>query len=311
MADRLTPDQSLAPGASLTSQDGRFTLVMQQDGNLVLYMDGGRPLWASDTVGRNDARLIYQLDGNLVIYDPSARPVWASGTQGHPGCLVVQNDGNVVLYAADGRPVWATNTVVGATSRLRITVGAIRCDDPEDIVDGDEFYLIGGAVLDDGSATPPTRAVITAPMRMTAGFTRYLPPDQAVVFDGAVPAGATVRCVLRAFDEDFAKDWARRPEWVDSLNQKVATAAAGAIAAGIVATPVGWPAIIAGGVTLGLLATLYVTASGDRDDELGSFYLAVPARGLLHEEQIWQFRRDDWTEYSSWRYTVRLSVDRS
>jgi len=37
MPDRLTPGQSLFNNASITSGDGRFRLIMQTDGNLVLY----------------------------------------------------------------------------------------------------------------------------------------------------------------------------------------------------------------------------------------------------------------------------------
>jgi hypothetical protein len=314
MTNRLNPNETLAVGNSLTSQDGRFTLIMQQDNNLVLYMAGAGPLWASNTVGSNGTRAIMQDDGNLVIYDPNGHPVWASNTVGNPGAsLVAQNDGNVVIYSSNGNALWATNTPVtpvGGT-RLSIRLESIQCFDPEDIVDGDELYIAGAAVLDDGSANPKTRATVVAPIQMKAGFTRNPPLDQAVVFDDAVPAGANVRCVLRAFDEDVAKDWANRPEWVDMISKSVAIAAAGAIAAGIAATPIGWPGIIAGSVTLGVLAGIYAGANGDRDDELGSFYLVVPTQGLRHEEQIWQFRRDDWTGYSSWRYAVRLTIDRS
>jgi hypothetical protein len=53
-----------------------------------------------------------QGDGNLVIYLRGGLPIWSSNTWQHPGSrLVAQNDGNVVIYRPDGVPVWATNTV--------------------------------------------------------------------------------------------------------------------------------------------------------------------------------------------------------
>lgn len=92
---------------SVSSHTAR--LVMQSDGNLVIYDEFNRARWASNTVGQGwTAR--FQTDGNLVVYTRSNRPVWASNTDGHAGSrLVVQDDGNVVIY--DGsRAVWASGT---------------------------------------------------------------------------------------------------------------------------------------------------------------------------------------------------------
>ncbi|MCB9645604.1 MAG: N-acetylmuramoyl-L-alanine amidase [Deltaproteobacteria bacterium] len=107
---RLTANQTLAPGASVTSCDGRFVLVHQGDGNVVLYQ-GSRALWHTRTNGSATARFVMQGDGNLVLYAPDGRALWNSGTHRYAGArLAVQDDGNVVIYAADGRAVWATNT---------------------------------------------------------------------------------------------------------------------------------------------------------------------------------------------------------
>jgi hypothetical protein len=103
-------DQGLYPGQSLNSCDGRFRLVLQNDGNLVLYQ-GSTPLWSSGTAGRDSAVAILQTDGNFVIYDSAGVPIWSSGTASNPGAyLAVQNDGNMVIYDSANRPLWATNT---------------------------------------------------------------------------------------------------------------------------------------------------------------------------------------------------------
>ena len=57
--------------------------------------------------------MILQDDGNLVVYDANKNPIWATGTNGQgegPYKLKVQEDGNVVLYDKDKNPLWATNT---------------------------------------------------------------------------------------------------------------------------------------------------------------------------------------------------------
>ncbi|MFF7334893.1 hypothetical protein [Streptomyces sp. NPDC008150] len=97
----------LQAGQSVSATLAR--LVMQSDGNLVIYDENGKPRWASHTFGSN-YHAVFQGDGNLVVYTSSNSPVWASQTPGHNGAtLVLQGDGNVVIY--DGStPVWAANT---------------------------------------------------------------------------------------------------------------------------------------------------------------------------------------------------------
>lgn len=99
----------LAPYTSLTSCDGRFDLVMQGDGNLVLYK-GGQALWNTQTHGHPGAQAFFQDDGNLVVYSAGMSPLWSSETFGHPNAvLAVQDDGNLVIY--DGTtPLWYTGT---------------------------------------------------------------------------------------------------------------------------------------------------------------------------------------------------------
>jgi hypothetical protein len=58
---------------------------MQADGNLVLYVPGTIPLWASNTAGHGGAQLVMQADGNMVVAAPAGRPLWASNTAGHGG----------------------------------------------------------------------------------------------------------------------------------------------------------------------------------------------------------------------------------
>jgi hypothetical protein len=103
----LTPGQMLVAGAAVTSCDGRYRFIVQgSDGNLVEYQ-GSTPLWASNSEGHAGDYLVMQDDGNLVLYSATRSPLWASGTYGHPGAhFAVQDDGNIVVY--DGStPLWA------------------------------------------------------------------------------------------------------------------------------------------------------------------------------------------------------------
>jgi len=106
----LTANQQLTSNQSLASCNGDYTLIMQSDGNLVLYQ-GSTALWASNTVGSGADEAIMQGDGNFVLYTSSGSPVWSSGTAGNAGAyLDVQNDANVVIYSASGSALWSTGT---------------------------------------------------------------------------------------------------------------------------------------------------------------------------------------------------------
>jgi len=106
----LPGNSALRSGQGVYSVSGEFLLIMQTDGNLVLYRQG-KPLWATGTqVAGSFAE--FQSDGNLVVYAPDSRALWSSNTWGNPNAtLALQNDGNVVIYRqSDGRAIWATHT---------------------------------------------------------------------------------------------------------------------------------------------------------------------------------------------------------
>jgi hypothetical protein len=101
----------LEVGSSILSSDERFTLILQGDGNLVLYKSGGRASWSSGTVGQGGVHLVMQYDGNLVLYRSNWTPVWYSRTDGSgSSALIPQSDGNLVLYKTGGRATWSSGT---------------------------------------------------------------------------------------------------------------------------------------------------------------------------------------------------------
>lgn len=113
MSDTLTEGQKLVRGESLVSNNGAYTLTLQDDGNLVLAARG-KPLWDTGTNGQNVVRAEVQTDGNFVLYT-SDKPVWHSDTKGKKQVrLVLQDDRNLVLYAGDGKAAWSTKTETDA-----------------------------------------------------------------------------------------------------------------------------------------------------------------------------------------------------
>ncbi|WP_405837107.1 protein kinase domain-containing protein [Streptomyces sp. NBC_01518] len=89
-------------------QTVRSKLIMQTDGNLVLYDTSGTAHWASQTQGAGNTA-VFQEDGNLVIYNAQHQSVWATNTQATGATLKVLEDGNMVI-ATDAAVIWQTNT---------------------------------------------------------------------------------------------------------------------------------------------------------------------------------------------------------
>jgi nucleoid-associated protein YgaU len=112
MSDTLTEGQKLVRGESIASNNGAYTLTLQDDGNLVLA-SRGQALWDTSTNGQNVVRAEVQNDGNFVLYSAD-KPIWHTDTKGKKNVkLILQDDRNLVLYAADG-PAWSTHTETDA-----------------------------------------------------------------------------------------------------------------------------------------------------------------------------------------------------
>ncbi|KAG9261627.1 mannose-specific lectin-like [Astyanax mexicanus] len=106
----LSTNQELRAGDFLLSNNRQFKATFQDDGNFVVY--GWKPLWASNTAGKSGKFLIMQEDGNLVIYNNDAGPVWASdswqGGQSLKNHLTLHDDGRLTVRR-DCKVCWTVN----------------------------------------------------------------------------------------------------------------------------------------------------------------------------------------------------------
>ncbi|MFJ7215205.1 CHAP domain-containing protein [Amycolatopsis sp. NPDC098790] len=127
--DHLSPDQRLYPNQYVTSTDGRHVLILQGDGNLVLYGPGYRALWSTATAGRSVHSLLMQSDGNLVLYGTGSQgALWASNTAGRgSSTLRLQDDGNTVLYAGNGAS-WSSGTASGTAGLTTVSTDRLAAD---------------------------------------------------------------------------------------------------------------------------------------------------------------------------------------
>ena len=108
-ADTLGVGQQLTVGQSLISTDGRYSVVMQGDGNFVVYGPSGAR-W--NTGGGPAIRIVMQGDGNLVAYSPT-RATWSSRTAiSHNDRLAMQSDGNLVIYDGSSTALWSNGRLL-------------------------------------------------------------------------------------------------------------------------------------------------------------------------------------------------------
>jgi hypothetical protein len=109
--DILFPGDSLyAGGPSKVARNGKYELVLQTDGNLVLY--GERHQW-----------------------------VWQSGTYGQPAYIAsMQADGNFVIYNKEGVWLWQTHTYDSKTSEGAQTKGASLVISPKGRIEIFDVY---------------------------------------------------------------------------------------------------------------------------------------------------------------------------
>ncbi|MET9698957.1 hypothetical protein ABZY31_18790 [Streptomyces sp. NPDC006529] len=117
----LRPGERLASGASLVPTPGKTELVMQSDGNLVIYAlgtPGGYklPLWQSGTYGNPGAYATMQEDGNFVIYKQGGSAqtgggIWHTATYGdransYPAASM-RDDGQLVVSGHAQNSFWS------------------------------------------------------------------------------------------------------------------------------------------------------------------------------------------------------------
>jgi hypothetical protein len=114
----------LHPGEFVLSPNGQFKLIMQTDGNLVIYKinpdKSEVPYYSTRTEKGNPYgrgvgdHAVVQADGNLVVYsnqpggDIPQNAVWASNSnrpENTNSVLALQDDSNLVLYSATA-PTW-------------------------------------------------------------------------------------------------------------------------------------------------------------------------------------------------------------
>jgi len=134
--DTLWTNETMNVGESVSSRNGAVTLVLQPDGNLVLYKNPEHhALWASGTAGQKVGSAAMAWDGWLRLHEGpggTGKKVFETGSGGSKDSkVVVQNDGNMVGFRNHGTnygndAIWATATDGFKQGSLQGHMGYVR-----------------------------------------------------------------------------------------------------------------------------------------------------------------------------------------
>ena len=138
------------------------------------------------------------------------------------------------------------------------------------------------------------KPILTKPISINDKQRKTFPAGESVLFEGEVPQGQTVKGGIKAYDEQFGKDWAKYGSTVTAISGAVSSVLGGT------------PAMILGAAT----NAFAVLGPLDKDDLLGSTQLEISATGPAFEERSWLMVKTGGF-WSTWDYTVRYRISRS
>jgi Thiol-activated cytolysin len=220
VSDMLQVGQRLAADERLTSANGRFTLLMQGDGNLVLYRDAvdvAGAYWATGTESlppdQRPTTLELRPDAQLVLCDGNQVVRWASGTAGDyvDPRLVLHDNGNLVVHHDGGAPVWASGAADGTGAMA--AVGHMESAAPTT------------TAVDALAARERLNSAVQACGRMplvVAGEADVEPPSESIVDGGGVSYRVVEqrrRLVNEVVEHAFLQDIGRLGVWPGQVIQ--------------------------------------------------------------------------------------------
>lgn len=104
---KLSRGQVLLAGQSLCSPDGHTRFTLQDNANMVVFVNGRGDICDTGTTNSGKPKcLTLREDGWLVLYGIDDNILWKTGPRGDH--LEVQDNSHVVLYPEVGQAVWAT-----------------------------------------------------------------------------------------------------------------------------------------------------------------------------------------------------------
>jgi hypothetical protein len=125
--NRLNPGENLMSGDMLTSDNGRFTLVMQADGSLVIIdlRDNNRVIWPPESKPRTGQVSATMMKGGKFVILRDKKHAWSTKTPyNEDAFLMLQDDGSAVVISKDNKEIWNSDSAIPSLRVNRLTAGA-------------------------------------------------------------------------------------------------------------------------------------------------------------------------------------------
>ena len=108
--DTLRTGEAFYVGDTLVSKNGKYTMQIQPEGNLVVTTQG-ETVWETRTSSNSVGRLLVRGDGNVVLYDKNANTLWYTDTYktGNKNRLVLTNWGSLDVVTKENKRVWSSS----------------------------------------------------------------------------------------------------------------------------------------------------------------------------------------------------------
>lgn len=123
--NQLTGGNSLLPGMSLESRNQAYRLVVEKDGNCVVYRANGDSSWETGTGGK-DCRLVLERTGLLQVENAEQRSLWHSSYEGMIGSyrLSLQDDGDLIVEQQRGSDwIFCWSSIRGSEGNWKVPPG--------------------------------------------------------------------------------------------------------------------------------------------------------------------------------------------
>eukprot|EP01084_Bolivina_argentea_P162896 283438_1 len=116
--DQIGSNESIDEGHGISSQNADYYMMMNKDGDLVVYkksVEVTNAIWSTKTKGQGKGpyKCVMQSDNNLVVYDGEHKLLFSSNTAGVGAAgarCTMQDNGNLVVQDGDDKVIWASNS---------------------------------------------------------------------------------------------------------------------------------------------------------------------------------------------------------
>lgn len=106
----LKPGEMLEVGDCLVSNNRKFKLILQKDGNLILFKGQNEIEWSSNTLTDSASSLKMGEDGNLMLNKKNLTSYWSTNNSPARGAELILNDEGIIAITVKDSIFWSSES---------------------------------------------------------------------------------------------------------------------------------------------------------------------------------------------------------